>query len=462
MFEKFGMRLSHIIREENFLSLAGNVIIALVGVATFSMLARTLPVEQFGQWVLFLSAGSLIEMLRFGITSTGLIRFLSGAREEERCGLLGANAVIGLTITIAVAAMLVCLHLIFPKEVQQSGYNLFFTWYPFLAFLNFPWNNALIILQADRRYGPMLFVKAFNSIPFLLLVAFTFFNEEMKLTYLVAGLLSINAATSLLCIAMKWDGLVHIRRANRPASSILLNFGRYTTFTLIGTNLLRSADTFIISISSMGSAGVALYSIPLKLTELQQIPLRSFAATAFPKMSKASLQGEVVAVKNYFYTYAGAITYLFVLISLITFVFAEYFVLVIGGEKYLGIDAVTGCNATQIVRIFSLYGLLLPIDRLTGIGLDSINKPNVNAVKVFYMLLSNIIGDLIAIFVFNSLLLVAVSSILFTVVGIYVGMQMLDKALSLEFRKVFFYGRDFYRVQFNKLFHNSLDVKSSN
>jgi O-antigen/teichoic acid export membrane protein len=52
------------------------------------------------------------------------------------------------------------------------------------------------------------------------------------------------------------------------------------------TNLLRSADTLIISLSPMGSAAVALYSIPLKLTELQQIPLRSFVATAFPKMSK--------------------------------------------------------------------------------------------------------------------------------------------------------------------------------
>jgi hypothetical protein len=39
----------------------------------------------------------------------------------------------------------------------------------------------------------------------------------------------------------------------------------------------------------------------------------------------------------------------------------------------------------SILRVFSIYGLLLPIDRMTGVGLDSINKPKINAIKVFIM-----------------------------------------------------------------------------
>jgi O-antigen/teichoic acid export membrane protein len=53
----------------------------------------------------------------------------------------------------------------------------------------------------------------------------------------------------------------------------------------------------------LGSAAVALYSIPLKLTELQQIPLRSFVATAFPKMSKASLHNQIDEVKICLYLF---------------------------------------------------------------------------------------------------------------------------------------------------------------
>ena len=171
---------------------------------------------------------------------------------------------------------------------------------------------------------------------------------------------------------------------------MLLHFGKYTTFTLIGTNLLRSADTLIISLSPMGTAAVALYSIPMKLTELQQIPLRSFVATAFPKMSKASIQGKIEEVKEIFYTYSGAMSFLFIFTCIFTFVFADLFVLVLGGKQYLGVDPITGFNTATIVRIFSFYGLLLPIDRMTGIGLDSINKPNVNAIKVLYMVIANV------------------------------------------------------------------------
>ena len=85
-------------------------------------------------------------------------------------------------------------------------------------------------------------------------------------------------------------------------------------------------------------------------------------ATAFPKMSKASIQGKVQEVKELFYTYSGAMSYLFVGISLFTFVFADFFVLILGGQQYLVTDPVTGFNTANIVRIFPLYGLLLPID----------------------------------------------------------------------------------------------------
>jgi hypothetical protein len=32
-----------------------------------------------------------------------------------------------------------------------------------VSVLNLPWNNALVVLKADRKYGQMLIVKAVNS-----------------------------------------------------------------------------------------------------------------------------------------------------------------------------------------------------------------------------------------------------------------------------------------------------------
>ncbi len=442
--------LKKIVREDNFLSLTGNLVIAVLGIAGFALLARSLSLDVFGEWVLFVTGGSFVEMFRFGITNTGLIRFLSGADADARVKLIGSNALIGLGATILIGVLLVFFYTVFNETISNSGYHLFFKWYPVLAFLNLPWNNALVVLQADRKYGKILAIKALKSGFFFIIILVHFFFLEMTLTQLVIGLLMGNAITSLISIILGWDGTKYITKASKKTNKTLLNFGKYTTFTLIGSNLLRSADTIIISLSPMGSAAVALYSIPLKLTELQQIPLRSFVATAFPKMSKASVQGKVNEVKQLFYTYAGALSYLFVIMSLFTFVFAEYLVLFLSGEQYLKVDPDTGFNVVAIVRVFSIYGLLLPIDRMTGVALDSINKPNINAIKVFVMVAVNVIGDVVAIFIFESLLLVAVASIVFTLLGIWLGMYFLNKELNLSYKEIFSSGITFYKNGFNK------------
>ncbi|MBL0356114.1 MAG: hypothetical protein IPP72_04160 [Chitinophagaceae bacterium] len=444
-------KLHKIVREDNFLSLTGNLIIAFFGIAGFAILARSLSVEMFGQWVLFIAAGSFIEMFRFGITNTGLIRYLSGADAAYRTRLMGSNALIGSGATVVIATIVASCNLYFHDAIHHSGYELFFTWYPLLAFLNLPWNNALVVLQADRNYGKMLALKAINSGGFFIILLLNFFLFKMNLLQIVIANLAVNAVTSLVSIVAGWDGLKYIRNASAATNKTLLHFGKYTTFTLVGTNLLRSADTLIISLSPLGNAAVALYSIPLKLTELQQIPLRSFAATAFPKMSKASLHGKMEEVRSLFYTYSGALTYLFIFVSLFTFVFADFFVFSLAGKQYLEADPISGFNAVSIVRVFSIYGLLLPIDRMTGIGLDSINKPAINALKVFFMVIANIAGDLISIFIFKSLILVAVSSIIFTLIGIWMGMYFLNKELTLRYSEIFSNGITFYRSIFNKL-----------
>jgi len=447
-------KLKKMMREDNFLSLTGNVVIAVLGIAGFALLSRSLTLEIFGQWVLFVTAVSFFEMFRFGITNIGLIRYLSGADAATRVTLIGSNALISLGATVLIALILLSCTLLFKEAISNSDYSLFFKWYPILAFLNLPWNNALIVLQADRKYGKILVLKAVNSGLFFLVLLANYLYMELSLTQLVLAVLMINAFTSFISMIAGWDQTKYIRSATLASVKTLLHFGKYTTFTLIGTNLLRSADILIISLSPLGKEAVALYSIPLKLTELQQIPLRSFVATAFPKMAKASAHYKLKEVRDLFYSYAGALTYLFVFLSVVTFVFAEFFVFLLSGDLYLKTDSVAGFDVVNIFRVFSIYGLLLPIDRMTGIGLDSINKPHINALKVFLMVFANVAGDLIAIFIFHSLVLVAVVSVLFSLIGIGMGMYFLDKELTLSYSDIFSSGLKFYSTIFNKATNN--------
>ena len=433
-----------ILREDNFLSLSGNLIIAVFGFGGFALLARTLTPEDFAEWVLFISGGSLIEMLRYGITNNGLVRFLSGATDEDRDHLIGSNVLVSLFVTVIIVGILTGVYFGFQEAIDDSAYAALFKWYPVVAFINLPFNNALVVQQAKMEYGKILLIRSISSTLFFGFLVVNYFYMDYSINEIIIGFIIFTIITSIFCIVKSWDGLVLIRKANKESISTLLHFGKYSTFTLIGTNLLRNADVLIISVSPFGSAAVALFSIPLKLTELQQIPLRSFAATAYPKMSKASIEGRTNDLKGLFNTYSGALTYLFFFISLGTFLFAKEFIILVSGTQYLDV-ALHGIDIVLIVKILSLYGLMLPIDRMIGISLDSINKPSINALKVMIMLTANVIGDLIAIYVFESIEMVAVSTLVFTLTGILVGMYYLDKTFTISIKGILKSANGFYR-----------------
>jgi len=446
MIDKF----KKIFKEKNVQSLAGNVIRAGFGFLNFIILARTFDKDIFGEWVLYLTGATFVEMFRFGITKTALVRFLSGADSEETKKLVGSNWMIGLVASVFIAVILYLIYFLFPETIKSSGFELFFIWYPLLAFLNLPYNNAMTILQARQEFDKIFYLRFVNSFLFFLGLLLNFLWLHKSLQYVIWYHLFVITLVSVWTMILNYDGIKYIRHVSKKETKTILNFGKYTTLTLIGTNLLKSADTFIIAMSPLGVTAVALYSIPLKLTDILQIPLRSFVATAFPKMSKASIENNLKMVRYYFYSYGGAITMLFIPVILGCVIFSDFFVLILGGEKYLGIDPETGESASLIFKIFAFYTLMLPIDRLTGVGLDSINRPRKNFYKIIFMVLANIIGDLIAVFIFESLLAVAVVTIVFTFLGVVIGYYYLDKEIGLKFKYVFIEGGKVFRDKFKE------------
>ena len=445
-----GRFISKFFKEDNILSLGGNLIVAVFGFMVFALLARSYDTQSFSEWVLFVSGGSFVEMLRFGITKNGLVRYLSGANEDSSKRLIGSSVLINGAVTLCIVLILVTVNQLFDEAINDSGYQLFFTWYPWLVFLNLPWNIALVVLQAKMQYDRMLLIKLINSGLFFLAVVINTFLLELSIDQLVLILLVINLVTSLVCILKGWAGIRYCTRSSKATRKELLNFGKYSVFTIIGSNLLKNSDILIISISPFGSAAVALYSIPLKLLEVIQVPLKSFTATAFPKMSKASLAFDKERLKFLFNTYSGALSYLFVAIALFLFLCAEQLVVIISGQKYLDAELI-GFNVVAIVKILSVYGILLPLDRMTGIALDSVNKPKLNALKVGVMLVTNVIGNLMAVYVFNSLEWVAISTLIFTTIGIVLGVVFLAKEFRFSIFKLVESANGFYVKLFEKL-----------
>lgn len=424
------MNASKLLKNNNILSLTGNFTAAVFGFLSFVLLTRVSTADIFGKWVLFITASTFIEMFRFGITRVALVKFLSGAPSAERRLLIGSNWLIGIVITIAIAMVVFAINFLFKTTISQSGFVYFFKWYPILAFVNLPFNNALTILQADMKFMKILVIRLFNTGSFVAFLVLELFWLKWTIESVVLVYICINALTSLLTLLLGWDYLKLIRYVDKSIVKKLLNFGKYSLGTLVGTNLLKSADTFIIGLSPiLGTTGVALYSIPLKMTEILEVPLRSFVATFFPKIAKAHRDHDTNQLRSIFYTYAGSLTILFIPFLFICLLLAPQIIIVLGGAQYL--------SALPIYYIFCIYGMFLPIDRFTGVALDGVNKPNLNFYKVIAMASVNIVGDLIAVFWFKSILGVSIVTIAMTIVGVFVGFFQLNKVININLTNLF-------------------------
>ncbi|MEO9513145.1 MAG: oligosaccharide flippase family protein [Flavobacteriaceae bacterium] len=428
-------RLKNIGKEKNLSSLMANVSVAFLGLLSFMLLTRQLSKELFGEWVLFITLATFVDLLRFGLTRTSSVRLLSGANDQKQKNILGSSFKINLKLLGVLTALCWGVHVVvvtFNLEIN-NGYRLFLFYYPFLALSNLSWNNAMSLFQAEQNFKRMMLVRLSNVGLFCMFLLLNQWWLQVGLIEIVWINVAVNAVSSIWCSVKKWDGFTFLKQAKSAVEKELVNFGKYSMGTLISSSLLKSSDTFIIGMSPiLGSAGIAMYAIPLKLTDLLGIPLHSFAMTAYPRMSQKSIEGNLEAVKKIFYAYVGIITLLFFPVALVSFVFAEHLVLFLGGNEYREELPLL----TLIFRVFTIYIMLLPIDRFTGVLLDSINRPKLNLYKVLVMTSANIILNLLAVFVFKSLVAVAVGTVLFTLMGIFLGFLFLKKEIKIQSRQI--------------------------
>jgi O-antigen/teichoic acid export membrane protein len=388
-------------------------------------------------------------MIKTGLIKTAVVRYLSGADDIEKKQIIGSGWILGLILTTIVSILIFAILLIFPQPIKNSAYYLFFFYYPIFTFVSLPYSNTIGILEAGQKFLAIFFLRTLSTGLFLIVVTINYFIPKNDISIIVVAHIIVHVIVSVVTIFRGWDGFKEITRATRTKLSCLLNYGKYSVGTVLGSNLLKSSDTIIIGLSSLGPAAAALYSVPLKLIEIMDIPLRSFVLNAFPKMSQASLRGDNDLVKRFFYQYSGSISLIFIPGVIFCLIFAKYLILIIGGEQYVQSE-----TAIALFQIFAFYSLLLPVDRFCGITLDSINKPKLNLVKVLIMASLNIIGDLVAVFNFNSIIGVAIVTVLFTIIGQFIGYRYLRNEIKIEYHQIFVQGYEFL-LQGTKAFFKS-------
>jgi O-antigen/teichoic acid export membrane protein len=405
-------------------SLAGNIITSAAGFVGIWALARILHTEELGKWLLYISAFTFTDMLRSGIIHTSLIKH---ALPDNSQSVTGSCWVIGIGLSVLLVLLIWLLELsvfIFTGDYFEAALGLYLT---MLIPVSLPFTFSLWLQQMNGHFNRIMYIRLILSVPFVGFLLSGFFFPLQLNTLIQVHLLSYLVA-SLIVIFCGWSNISSVFKASAAVIRKLLSFGKYTMGTLISTNLLKSTDTFMIS-WYLGPAALAAYSLPYKLIELVEIPLRSVAAALLPQAARHSNQYNLLAVKALFYRYTALLTMVLLPVSLLMFLFAKEMVVILGGEAY--------ASSAGIFRCFVVYSLFLPLDRFLGITLDVLNKPQFNLLKVALMVLINIGGNLLAIHFFASPVFIAVATVVTVVSGCLLGWLLLKKIAAVKLSELY-------------------------
>ena len=420
-------------RSGNIHSLAGNILFAVFSMAMFLILVRVLDKDLYGRWVIFITTVSLLDMLRVGLTGTGAIRSISTSSGIEQYRNIAASYHLGILTIVVISCLFLPTYFLLHPYLKDSYYLPVLLYYPLLSFANLPHLQATNYCQGIINFKRVMIIRGLlGFIKLLFLVGYVFLFKA-TLSNIILIYISGDLLVSILVVLLKWDGNRFLKYYHKPSMINLFNFGKYSTASFVGSNLLRSSDTIIISLSSvMGAQAVAVYTIPLKVVELVEIPLRSFTAIAYPKLSAALVKGkeEFIHVLSMYLSF----TSLFLIPIILPILLFPHFILhFLGGSAYS--DSIM--IQQKILYVIIIYILLLPFDRYSGMALFALNKPKLNFYKIMTMLFINILFDSIAVFIFHSLILVSLASVMFTLPGLLNGWYYIKKDTSPYFNKIF-------------------------
>jgi len=421
-------RALQLLKSDTFLSLLGNGGSAGLNFLMFSLLARWLPRAEMGSWVFLLSIYSLFDAIRRGLVFNAYIQQAAATKTDpDLRRWSGAAWQVNLGITVLGGIMVVLAAVLSNTMGWMSIDAWSGGWVLASALVSVPANMASWILLARSRFAALQLHKMINPAIYLLLIGALYLTDQ--LTFYSVGLanLAAGALLSVGCLLARWCSLGEIKAGSASERKHLYDYGKYSIGTLVSVNLLRNSDIFLIRMV-LGNEAVALYSIPQRLIQLIEIPLRSIVVTSIPGIIRLFHHGSANALSGLIVRKMGVLWLGMLPLCLLGVLLAEPIVYVLAGEQY--------GDAVILVQIFMIYGALMPLDRYIGVTLDAIGKPQANFYKVLLMLVVNILGDCLGLWWFGSPVAVAGVSILTFASGIWLGFSLMNRNIPVSWSLV--------------------------
>ncbi len=420
------------LKNKHFLALAGNAIIALFAVVTIGLLTRSLSKPDIGTWFFFLGIYSLGDAIRSGFLGTAAIKFYAGTTAERSAKVLGSVWYLAILIT-GFLTLIDLGFLCFIKYIKNDALALTVQWFGITFISSLPFNLIFWILVADERYDRVLWLRLVNSLSMVLSLTTLILLHKMSINALLWCNVATNCLTSLVGLVWGLGRVSTLFKRTKECTMEIVHYGKFSLGSTFVSKLLGNTDTFIIT-SMLGTTALAIYSIPLKLMEIIEFPLRSFVGTGMSAMAVAFNRDNKEETSYILKKYSGILTVCFIPLSIMAVLFADLAIKILGGAQYVGTDA------ANIYRLLMVLAILQPADRFIGVTLDIIHKPKINFYKVIVMLIMVVVGDFTGVLVLHNLYGIVVGALLTVLGGLLYGYFQLNKFMSFSLREMMMVG----------------------
>lgn len=427
MLSKFKQILEKL-KNPHIVNLIGTGIMSVLNMIQLAIVYRYLSADKMGVWFFFQGTVGLVDTFRAGLISTAFVTSYAGSTKERAAQVAGSAWYLSSLITAAfVVANLI--YIVVPYTATNQSLDIFLKWFGVVFIITLPSFIASCVQQAEQRFDRLLYIRAVSvTLSILMIITLIILKKLNLMTVIYTGFIS-GGVTSLMTIVMGWARINTIVHKSAETVKALFAFGKYSVGTALGSNLFRYSDTFIINFM-LGSSSLAVYNMGLKLMELVEVPLRSFAATVMPPLSAAYNQDNKYHVIYLLKKYSGMLTIILVPVVIGSLFFAEIAIWIVD-KKYLSTEA------ANVLRVFMTFALLYPVERFMALTLDAINQPRVNMVKLIFMLTANIVGDLAGVWIFGNIYGVAFATILPILTGLIISYVWLQRYMKFNLWDVY-------------------------
>lgn len=400
-------------------SLLGNGVMAIFNMLALALLYRALSVNDIGVYVLFMTILGLIDTVKSGLLTNAFLKFYSGTGPER------ANEVIGSAWALALLVTGFFLLINFGAfwglpYFPDLGTKLLIQYFSLITLSTLPSFMANLAVQGEKRFDRLLWLRLINQVLFVAIIIVLIFIKKSTLNNIILTYAFANLIASIATLLFGWTKFSAIRYANINTIKDLFRFGKYSMGSSLSANLFRVVDIFFINYF-LNPAALAMYNLGGRLLQFVEIPLLSFAASGMPVLAGFFNNNQKDQMMHFMKKLVGMMTIGITGIAIVSILFANPIISLIGGEKYANSDAV------NLFRIFMSIAILYPMDRFFSLTLDVINKPEVNFYKILIMVASNLLADYAGILIFKSVFGIAWANLVPVSIAIVISYVYLNR-----------------------------------